>query len=92
MNYRLAEVKAFTKRCLGERFTLKSEVFAGEEVTVVGYTDDDLGDPVVIVALPETSLYTGWGLNELDPEDRVIADVAEDVRLCYVYIENLIEC
>lgn len=90
MNYRLAEVKAFTKRCLGKRFALNDGAF--EEVTVVGYMDDGLGDPVVIVALPETSLDRGWGLNELDPDDHVIADVAEDVRLWYVCIENLIGC
>ena len=92
MNYKLAEVKEFTKKCLGTRFTLKDGVFKDEEVTVVGYMDDGLGDPVVIVELPETSLDKGWGLNELDPDDHVIADVAEDVRLWYAYIENLEEC
>ncbi|WAX09852.1 hypothetical protein BT681P4_00037 [Bacteroides phage BT681P4] len=92
MNYKLAEVKEFTKKCLGTRFTLKDGVFNGEEVTVVGYMDDGLGDPVVIVELPETSPDKGWGLNELDPDDHVIADVAEDVRLWYVCIENLIGC
>lgn len=93
MNYKLEEVKEFTKRCLGTRFTLKSGVFADKEITVVGYTDKDgLGDPAVIVALPETSLDRGWGLNELGLEDHVIADVAEDVRLWYAYIENLEEC
>lgn len=91
MNYKLEEVKAFTKRCLGKRFTLKEEMFKDEEVTVVGYMDDGLGDPVVIVELPE-SLDRGWGLNELDPDDHVIADVAEDARLWYVYIESLVEC
>ena len=54
--------------------------------------DDGLGDPVVIVELPKTSLDGGWGLNELDPGDHVIADVAEDVRLRYAYIENLEAC
>lgn len=92
MDYRLEEVKAFTKRCLGKRFTLKEGRFKDEEVTVVGYVDDGLGDPVVIVELPETSLDRGWGLNELNLEDHVIADVAEDVRLWYAYIENLEEC
>lgn len=92
MNYRLAEVKVFTKRGLGKRFALKDGAFKGEEVTVVGYRDGGLVDPVVIVELPETSLDGGWGLNELDPGDHVIADVAEDVRLRYAYIENLEEC
>jgi hypothetical protein len=93
MNYKLEEVKAFTTRCLGTRFTLKSGAFADKEVTVVGYTDKDgLGDPAVIVALPETSLDRGWGLNELDLEDHVIADVAGGVRLWYAYIENLEKC
>lgn len=54
--------------------------------------DDGLGDPVVIVELPETSLDKGRGLNELDPDDHVIADVAEDVQLWYARIENLKEC
>lgn len=93
MNYKLEEVKEFTNEYLGKRFTLKSGVFADEEVTVVGYTDKDvLGDPAVIVELPETSLDGGWWLNELDLEDHVIADVAEDVRLWYAHIENLEEC
>ena len=93
MNYKLEEVKEFTNKCLGTRFTLKSGVFAGKEVTVVGYTDKDgLGDPAAIVELPETSLGGGWGLNELDLEDHVIADVTEDVRLWCTYIENLEEC
>lgn len=92
MNYKLEEVKEFTNKYLGTRFTYKEEGFKGEEVTVVGYMDDSLGDPVVIVELPETSLYGGWALNELGLEDHVIADVAEDVRLWYVYIENLEEC
>lgn len=92
MNYKLAEVKEFTKRCLGTRFTLKDGVFKGEEVTVVGYMDDGLGGPVVIVELPETSLDIGWGLNELDPDDHVIADVAKGARLLYAFNEDLIEC
>lgn len=92
MNYKLEEVKEFTKKCLGTRFRLKDGVFNGEEVTIVGYMDDGLGDPVVIVELPETSLDKGWGLNELDPDDHVIADVAEDVQLWYTHIENLKEC
>lgn len=91
MNYKLEEVKEFTNKYLGTRFRLKDRVFAGEEVTVVGYMDDGLGDPVVIVELPE-SLDRGWRLNELGPEDHVIADVAEDARLWYVYIESLEEC
>lgn len=91
MNYKLEEVKEFTNKCLGTRFTLREEMFKDEEVTVVGYMDDGLGDPVVIVELPE-SLDRGWRLNELGPEDHVIADVAEDARLWYVYIESLVEC
>ena len=93
MNYKLEEVKEFTNEYSGTRFSLKSGVFAGKEITVVGYTDKDgLGDPAVIVALPETSLGGGWGLNELDLEDHVIADVAGGVRLWYAYIENLEKC
>lgn len=88
MDYKLAEVKEFTKKCLGTRFTLKSGIFADKEVTVVGYTDKDgLGDPAVIVALDG-----GWGLNELDLEDHVLAGVAGGVRLWYAYIENLEKC
>lgn len=92
MNYKLEEVKEFTNKYLGTRFTFKSGAFADEEVTVVGYMDDGLGDPVVIVELPETSLLGGWGLNELGLGDHVIADVAEDARLWYAYIESLEEC
>lgn len=92
MNYKLEEVKEFTKKCLGTRFTFKEGRFKDEVVTVVGYMDDGLGDPVVIVELPETSLDRGWGLSELDPDDHVIADVAEDVQLWYANIEDLIEC
>lgn len=93
MNYNLEEVKEFTNEYLGTRFTLKSGVFAGKEITVVGYTDKDgLGDPAVIVALSETSLDGGWGLNELDLEDHIITNVAGDVRLWYAYIENLEKC
>ena len=92
MNYKLEEVKEFTNKYLGTRFRLKDGVFNGEEVTIVGYMDDGLGGPVVIVELPETSLDKGWGLNELDPDDHVIADVAEDVQLWYARIENLKEC
>lgn len=91
MNYRLEEVKEFTNKYLGTRFTLKEEMFKDEEVTVVGYMDDGLGDPVVIVELPE-ALDGGWRLSELDPDDHVIADVAKDVQLWYVCIEDLIEC
>lgn len=91
MNYKLEEVKEFTNKYLGTRFTIKEEMFKDEEVTVVGYMDDGLGDPVVIVELPEP-LDGGWRLNELGPEDHVIADVAEDARLWYVYIESLEEC
>lgn len=39
MNYKLAEVEEFTKRCLGTRFRLNLGAFVDEEVTVVGYTD-----------------------------------------------------
>lgn len=92
MIYLTEEVKAFIGRYLGTRFTFKEGRFKGEVVTVVGYVDDCLGDPVVIVEIPETSLERGWGLSELDPEDHVIADVAEDVQLRYAHIENLKEC
>lgn len=93
MNYKLEEVKEFTNEYLGKKFRLKSGLFVDEEVTVVGYTDKDgLGDPAVIVGLPETPLAGGWGLNELNLEDHVIADVTEEVRLWYAYIENLEEC
>lgn len=93
MNYELAEVKEFTKRYSGTRFTLKWGVFVDEEVTVVGYADRDVtGVPCVIVELPETSLLRCWGLNELGPRDHVIADVAEDARLWYARIENLEAC
>lgn len=93
MNYKLEEVKEFTKRCLGTRFTFKEGMFKDEVVTVVGYTDKDgLGDPAVIVELPKTSLDLGWGLNELDLGDHVIADVAEDAQLWYAYIERLEAC
>lgn len=92
MQYKLEEVKEFTNKYLGTRFRLKDEVFNGEEVTIVGYMDDGLGDPVVIVELPETSPDKGWGLSKLDLDDHVIADVAEDVQLWYTDIENLEEC
>lgn len=93
MDYKLGEVKEFTKCCLGKKFVLKDGVFADEEVTVVGYTDKDvLGDPAIIVERPETSLDGGWGLDESGPEDHVIADVAEDVQLCYADIESLEAC
>lgn len=93
MTYELAEVKGFVNDCLGKRFILKAGMFEDEEVTVVGYTDrDGLGNPAVIVELPETSLDKGWGLSELDLDDHVIADVAEDVQLWYADVENLIEC
>lgn len=93
MNYKLEEVKEFTNKYLGTRFTFKWGVFVDEEVTVVGYADQDVaGIPCVIVELPETSLLGGWGLNELGLWGHVIADVAEDVRLWYVYIESLEEC
>lgn len=93
MDYKLGEVEGFISDNLGKRFALKEGMFEGEEVTVVGYTDrDSLGNPAVIVELPETSLDKGWGLNELDLEDHVITDVAEDVRLWYSDVENLIEC
>lgn len=91
MNYKLVEVKEFTNKYLGKRFTLKDGVFKGEEVTVVGYMDDGLGHPVVIVELPE-SLGRGWGLNELGLGDHVLTDVEEGARLRYARIENLIEC
>lgn len=88
MNYKLEEVKEFTNEYSGTRFRLKSGLFADKEITVVGYTDKDgLGDPAVIVALDR-----GWGLNELDLEDHIIANVAGDVRLWYAYIENLEKC
>lgn len=93
MDYKLGEVEGFISDNLGKRFTLKEGMLKGEEVTVVGYTDrDGLGNPAVIVELPETSLDKGWGLNELDLEDHVIADIAGGVRLWYAYIENLEKC
>ncbi|WAX09215.1 hypothetical protein BT401P3_00019 [Bacteroides phage BT401P3] len=93
MNYKLAEVEEFTKKCLGTRFILNLGAFVDEEVTVVGYTDGDaMGVPCVIVELPETSLVGGWGLNELGLKDHVIADVAKDVQLWYADIESLEAC
>lgn len=92
----LREVVDFVDENLGKKFVVKGGNFDGETVTVAGYTiKDGLGDPSVIVELPDTLPMDDCGWNPEDKHglyDRIILDADPTQSYWYVDVENLEEC
>lgn len=95
-NELLGEVRDFTVENLGKKFVITKGVFEGETVTIAGYTKQDgLGNPSIIVELPDTLPMNNRGWNPEDKQGlyyRIIlyADPMQDYW--YVDIEDLEEC
>ena len=92
----LREVIDFVDKNLGKKFVIKEGVYKEETVTIAGYTEKDgLGEPSVIVELPDTLPMNDHGWKPGDKEglyDRIILDADPMQSYWYVDIEDIEEC
>nr|UVY03051.1 MAG: hypothetical protein [Bacteriophage sp.] len=92
----LKDVQDFVDTNLAKKFVIKRGCFEGETVTIAGYTKQDgLGNPSIIVELPDTLPMDNRGWNheyKQDLYDRMILDADPMQSYWYVDIEDLEEC
>lgn len=95
----LKDVQDFVDTNLAKKFVIKRGCFEGETVTIAGYTKQDgLGNPSIIVELPDTLPMNNRGWNPEDKHglyglyDRIILDADPMQSYWYVDIEDLEEC
>lgn len=94
--YTLRKVQEFVDKNIGKKFVIKKGMFEGETVTIAGYTKQDgLGNPSIIVELPDTLPMDNRGWNPEDKQglyDRIILDADPMQSYWHVDIEDLEEC
>lgn len=92
----LKDVQDFVDTNLAKKFVIKRGCFEGETVTIAGYTKQDgLGNPSIIVELPDTLPMNNRGWNPEDGlclYDRMLLETDPAKSYWYVYIEDLEEC
>lgn len=92
----LKDVQDFVDTNLAKKFVIKRGCFEGETVTIAGYTKQDgLGNPSIIVELPDTLPMNNRGWNPEDKQglyDRIVLDADPMQSYWYVDIEDLEEC
>lgn len=89
----LKDVQDFVDTNLAKKFVIKRGCFEGETVTIAGYTKQDgLGNPSIIVELPDTLPMNNRGWNPEDGlclYDRMLLETDPAKSYWYVYIEDL---